>query len=126
LEDQASKSTIKEIKKDGKKYKIGTIDIPTFYLDFARAAAGEKDYKSTTRDVRRIIGEFKKENIDAIVIDLRNNGGGSLTEAIDLTGLFITTGPVVQVKDAYGVVKSERDRDEEILCSIGRAPYITA
>lgn len=115
LEDQASKSTIKEVKKNGKKFKIGTIDIPTFYLDFARAAAGEKDYKSTTKDVRRIIGEFKEAKVDAIIIDLRNNGGGSLTEAIDLTGLFITSGPVVQVKDANGIVKSENDRDEEIL-----------
>jgi carboxyl-terminal processing protease len=115
LEDQASKSSIKEIKKNGKKFKIGTIDIPTFYLDFARASAGEKDYKSTTRDVRRIINEFKKENVDAIVVDLRNNGGGSLQEAIELTGLFIKSGPVVQVKDAYGIVKSEKDKDEEVL-----------
>jgi carboxyl-terminal processing protease len=114
LEDQAVKSSIRESKKGGKNWKIGTIDIPTFYLDFGRAAAGEKDYKSTTRDVKKIIEEFKKQNVNAIIIDLRNNGGGSLTEAIDLTGLFIKNGPVVQVKDAYGIVKSENDKDDAI------------
>ncbi|MES2381422.1 MAG: carboxy terminal-processing peptidase [Bacteroidota bacterium] len=117
LEDQASKSSIKQVTRNGKTYKIGVIDIPTFYLDFARAQAGEKDYKSTTRDVRRIINELKDAKVDGIVIDLRNNGGGSLQEAIELTGLFIKNGPVVQVKDAYGVVKPERDNNEEILWS---------
>ena len=115
LEDQASKSEIKEVKRNGKKYKIGIIDIPTFYLDFERAQAGEKDYKSTTRDVRRIINEFKLAKVDGIVVDLRNNGGGSLQEAIELTGLFIKSGAVVQVKDAYGIVKPEKDNNEEIL-----------
>lgn len=114
LEDQASKSSIKTIKRKSKNYKIGTIDIPTFYLDFARASAGEADYKSTTRDVKRIIKEFKDSMVDAIVIDLRNNGGGSLQEAVELTGLFIKTGPVVQIKDAYGIVSSEKDKDEKI------------
>lgn len=115
LEDQASKSSIKEISRNGKKYKIGTIDIPTFYLDFARAQAGDKDYKSTTRDVKRIINEFKAAKVDAIVVDLRNNGGGSLQEAVELTGLFIKQGPVVQIKDAYGSVNSEKDKDNEVL-----------
>lgn len=114
LEDQASKSSIKTIKRKGKNYKIGTIDIPTFYLDFARASAGEADYKSTTRDVKRIIKEFKDSMVDAIVIDLRNNGGGSLQEAVELTGLFIKTGPVVQIKDAYGIVSSEKDKNDDI------------
>lgn len=114
LEDQASKSAIKTIKRKGKNYKIGTIDIPTFYLDFARASAGETDYKSTTRDVKRIIKEFKDSMVDAIVIDLRNNGGGSLQEAVELTGLFIKTGPVVQIKDAYGIVSSEKDKNDDI------------
>lgn len=115
LEDQASKSSIKQVTRNGKTYKIGVIDIPTFYLDFARAQAGEKDYKSTTRDVRRLINELKDAKVDGIVVDLRNNGGGSLQEAIELTGLFIKNGPVVQVKDAYGVVKPERDNNDEIL-----------
>ncbi len=115
LEDQASKSTIKQVIKNGKKTKIGVIDIPTFYLDFDRAQAGEKEYKSTTKDVRRIIKNFKDSAVDAIVIDLRNNGGGSLQEAIELTGLFIKTGPVVQIKDANGIVKSEKDDNDEIL-----------
>ncbi|MBJ7427770.1 MAG: carboxy terminal-processing peptidase, partial [Bacteroidia bacterium] len=114
LEDQASKSSIKTIKRKGKNFKIGTIDIPTFYLDFARASAGEADYKSTTRDVKRIIKEFKDSMVDAIVIDLRNNGGGSLQEAVELTGLFIKTGPVVQIKDAYGIVSSEKDKNDDI------------
>jgi len=115
LEDQASKSTIKQVIRNGKKTKIGVIDIPTFYLDFDRAQAGEKEYKSTTKDVRRIIKNFKDSAVDAIVIDLRNNGGGSLQEAIELTGLFIKTGPVVQIKDANGIVKSEKDDNDEIL-----------
>lgn len=115
LEDQASKSTIKQVIRNGKKTRIGVIDIPTFYLDFDRAQAGEKDYKSTTKDVRRIIKNFKDSAVDAIVIDLRNNGGGSLQEAIELTGLFIKTGPVVQIKDANGIVKSEKDNDDEML-----------
>lgn len=115
LEDQASKSNIKEVIRNGKKTRIGVIDIPTFYLDFAKAQAGEKNYKSTTKDVKRIIKNFKDSAVDAIVIDLRNNGGGSLQEAIELTGLFIKTGPVVQIKDAYGIVKSEKDNDDELL-----------
>jgi len=115
LEDQASKSSIKEIERNGKKYSIGVIDVPAFYLDFARASQGEKDYKSTTRDVRRLIEELKKQKVNGIVIDLRSNGGGSLQEAIELTGLFIKTGPVVQVKDAFGIVKVEKDNDESIL-----------
>lgn len=114
LEDQSAKSSIKEVTRDGKKYKYGVISIPAFYIDFAAAGRGDKDYKSTTRDVKKLIGELKKEKIDGLIIDVRNNGGGSLKEAVELSGLFIKTGAVVQVKDANGSVKSETDYDAEI------------
>lgn len=110
LEEQSAKKTIKTVVSDGKTYKIGVIDIPGFYLDFKAYQAGDPDYKSTTRDVRRIIDTLKQQNVDGIVIDLRSNGGGSLIEAIELTGLFIKTGPVVQVKDMR---RTEVNRDED-------------
>jgi len=99
LEEQSAKKTIKTIVSDGKTYKIGVIDVPGFYLDFEAYRKGDPNYKSTTRDVRLILDTLKQQNVDGIVIDLRSNGGGSLIEAIELTGLFIKTGPVVQVKD---------------------------
>lgn len=114
LEDQSAKSSVKEVTRDGKKYKYGVISIPAFYIDFAAASRGDRDYKSTTRDVKKLIGELKKEKIDGLIIDVRNNGGGSLKEAVELSGLFIKTGAVVQVKDANGSVKSETDYDAEI------------
>jgi len=99
MEDQLAKKTIKTITSGGKTYKIGVIDLPGFYSDFKAQQAGDPNYQSTTRDVRMILDTLKQQNVDAVVIDLRSNGGGSLQEAIDLTGLFIKTGPVVQVKD---------------------------
>ncbi len=114
LEDQSAKSSVKEVTRDGKKYKYGVISIPAFYIDFAAASRGDKDYKSTTRDVKKLISELKKEKIEGLIIDVRNNGGGSLKEAVELSGLFIKTGAVVQVKDANGSVKSETDYDAEI------------
>ncbi len=109
LEDQAARSEILEV--DGMRF--GVIEIPAFYRDFRGQAAGRKDFRSTTRDVRRLLAELKKQKVDGILIDLRNNGGGSLTEAIELTGLFIPHGPVVQVKDSRGKVEVERDTDPE-------------
>ncbi|WP_456379296.1 carboxy terminal-processing peptidase [Thiolapillus sp.] len=109
LEDQAAKSSI--IEADGMRF--GVIDVPAFYRDFRGQAAGAKDFRSTTRDVRKLIAELQKEKIDGIVVDLRNNGGGSLTEATELTGLFIPFGPVVQVKDSRGNIDVERDTDPE-------------
>lgn len=94
---------------DGSAMKIGVIDLPSFYMDMAGARMGKPNYKSTTRDVRRILNEFTAKGVDVVVLDLRRNGGGSLTEAINLTGLFIDTGPVVQVKDADGVVQHYDD-----------------
>jgi carboxyl-terminal processing protease len=87
-------------KPDGKPYKIGVINLPSFYMDMAGARQGQAEYKSSTRDCRRLLDDFKRQAVDGVVLDLRNNGGGSLPESISLTGLFIDTGPVVQVKDA--------------------------
>lgn len=87
-------------KPDGKPYKIGVINLPSFYMDMAGARQGQAEYKSSTRDCRRLLDDFKRQGVDGVVLDLRNNGGGSLPESISLTGLFIDTGPVVQVKDA--------------------------
>ncbi len=112
LEEQAAKSSIIEI--PDSKGRIGVIDVPTFYSDFAAQARGEKDYKSTSRDVRRILTELDKEDIDGIVIDLRSNGGGSLAEALEFTGLFIESGPVVQTKDASGRIEINNDPDPGI------------
>ncbi len=114
IEEQSAKKKIIEIKDDGKSYKIGVIDVPSFYLDFEGKRKGEKDFKSTSNDVRKIIDTLKTEGVSGIVMDLRNNGGGSLLEAIELTGLFIKTGAVVQVKETDGSVKVNRDNDPSI------------
>ena len=99
---------------DGKPYKIGVINLPSFYMDMDGARQGRPDYKSTTRDVHNILQDFKQKGVDAVVMDLRTNGGGSLTEAISLTGLFINDGPVVQVKDGNGGVTPYFDPDPDI------------
>ncbi|RXF71846.1 tail-specific protease [Arcticibacter tournemirensis] len=99
LEDQSAKKKIKTVTSGGKTYKIGIIEVPAFYMDFKAYQAGDPNYKSTTRDVKLIIDTLKRAQVDGIVMDLRTNGGGSLMEAIELTGLFIKTGPVVQVRD---------------------------
>lgn len=94
---------------DGSPYKIGVINLPSFYMDMEGARQGLAEFKSTTRDVRRILESFNQQGVDAVVLDLRFNGGGSLQEAINLTGLFIDQGPVVQVKDADGQVSPYND-----------------
>ena len=110
LEDQSAKKEVKTMQADGKTYKIGIIRVPAFYADFKAANAGDPNYKSTTRDVKLLIDTLKnKDKVDAIVMDLRANGGGSLLEAIDLTGLFIDKGPVVQVKDLKGNIDVSND-----------------
>lgn len=98
-------------KPDGKPYKIGVIDLPSFYMDMSAARLRLPNYKSTTRDVRKILDRFNRDGVDAVIMDLRRNGGGSLTESINLTGLFIDEGPVVQVKDADGEVQHYDDLD---------------
>ncbi|MEE8451619.1 MAG: carboxy terminal-processing peptidase [Thermoguttaceae bacterium] len=96
-------------KPGGQPYKIGVIDLPSFYMDMDGARRGLPNFRSTTRDVRRILDDFNAKEVDALVLDLRRNGGGSLTEAINLTGLFIDGGPVVQVKDGKDQVEAFRD-----------------
>lgn len=118
LADQSAKKSVKTIQSDGKPYKIGIIDVPAFYADFKAANAGDPNYKSTTRDVRLLIDTLKNiDKVDAIVMDLRANGGGSLVEAIDLTGLFIDKGPVVQVKDLRGAVEVDEDKNAGVAWS---------
>ncbi|SFC11943.1 carboxyl-terminal processing protease [Marinospirillum celere] len=114
LEDQAASKRILETQVDGETKRIGVIEIPTFYLDFEGQRTSRSDYRSTTRDVRRLIDELKEEGIDGLVIDLRNNGGGALQEANSLVGLFIPRGPVVQVKDADGNVQILGDNDGRV------------
>lgn len=115
LEEQSAKSKVLYLDQDNKNYKIGIIDIPAFYVDFKGKAKGEKDFKSTTRDVRNLLKDLKSEKVDGVVIDLRNNGGGSLQEAIELTGLFIKSGPVVQVRNADESIDIGDDSDGEII-----------
>ncbi|MCB1872089.1 MAG: carboxy terminal-processing peptidase [Gammaproteobacteria bacterium] len=113
LEDQAAKKSIIEGLDSQGLVRIGVITIPAFYRDFKGQSDGDKDFRSTTRDVRILLQELQQEKVDGIVIDLRQNGGGSLTEATELTGLFIPSGPVVQVKDSSGEVEIEKDPDPE-------------
>ncbi len=114
LEEQAAKSEVIEIEEGVGKYRIGVIDVPTFYIDFAAYQRGDKNYRSTTRDVDNLLSELKQEKIDALILDLRGNGGGSLTEATQLMGLFIDEGPIVQVQDSSGHIEVHRDRDANI------------
>ena len=109
MEEQSAKKSIIEVRENGVKRRVGVISLPTFYQDFDARRKGDKDFKSATRDVARILGELKKEKVDNVLIDLRNNGGGSLTEAVELTGLFIDKGPVVQQRTADGKVEVESD-----------------
>lgn len=111
LRDRAAKSDTVELVHEGQKFRIGVITIPTFYSDLEARQRGEHNYNSTTRDVRRLLGELKSAGVDGILIDLRRNGGGSLQEAIELTGLFIKEGPVVQVRNSNGSVELQRDPD---------------
>ncbi|GAA4926212.1 carboxy terminal-processing peptidase [Mucilaginibacter defluvii] len=117
LKDQSAKKEIKTYNQNGKNFKIGIISIPAFYLDFDDYRSGNPNYKSTTRDVKLILDSLKQAKVDGVVIDLRQNGGGSLTEAIELTGLFIKDGPVVQVKDARNQIEVDKDEDPDIAYS---------
>ncbi|MEX0610651.1 MAG: carboxy terminal-processing peptidase [Pirellulales bacterium] len=109
-DSEARSEIIKRGKKaDGTEYKLGVIQLPSFYMDMDGARLGLNDFKSTTRDVRRLLEQFKRENVDAVVIDLRWNGGGSLTEAVNMSGLFVDNGPVVQVKGPDGRTQPYKD-----------------
>jgi carboxyl-terminal processing protease len=105
LEAQAAQKKVQEITRDGKPLKVGVIEVPSFYQDYDARVNGDKDYRSTTRDVSRLIGELKKENVDGLVVDLRGNGGGHLSEATGLVGLFVRGGPVVQLRETGGRIE---------------------
>ncbi|GHE22447.1 carboxy terminal-processing peptidase [Halomonas urumqiensis] len=111
LEDQAASGEVIDIERDDGTHRIGVIKIPTFYVDFDAWQAGEEDFRSTTRDVAREIERLQQEDIEGIVLDLRNNGGGALQEANSLIGLFIDRGPTVQVRDARGRISLYGDTE---------------
>lgn len=111
LDAQASQKSMRTVKRNGREIKIGIITVPSFYQDYDASRAGAKDYRSTTRDVQRLIGELRKEGAQALIMDLRGNGGGYLPEAESLTGLFIDKGPVVQLRDTTGHIEVDDDPD---------------
>ncbi len=108
IEEQAAKKSVIEVKNATHTRRIGVISLPTFYQDFDARRRGDKNYKSATRDVEKLLGDLKTDKVDGVIVDLRNNGGGSLSEATDLTGLFIDKGPVVQVRNANGQIEEEQ------------------
>ncbi|MBA8839951.1 carboxy terminal-processing peptidase [Ochrobactrum sp. RH2CCR150] len=109
LEKQAAQKSVLDVKDGNATRKIGVITLPAFYEDIEARRKGDKDYRSASRDVAKLITELKEDKVDGILFDLRNNGGGSLSEAIELTGLFVGKGPVVQQRNADGKVKVESD-----------------
>jgi carboxyl-terminal processing protease len=111
LEEQAAKSEIINIHREGRDWSIGVIDVPSFYRDYRALSNGDKNYASTTKDVKRLIAELEAEGIDGLILDLRNNGGGHLTEATALSGLFIDNGPVVQLRNANARIRRLDDPD---------------
>jgi carboxyl-terminal processing protease len=114
-ESEARGEIIEEAPKHGASpIKVGVIDLPSFYLDMEGERLNLPNYKSSTRDVQKILADFRRQNVDVVVIDLRRNGGGSLVEAISLTGLFIDRGPVVQVKDSDGRVDAHEDEEKGV------------
>ncbi|MBN1907423.1 MAG: carboxy terminal-processing peptidase [Deltaproteobacteria bacterium] len=115
LEEQSAKKSILEIKREEKVYRVGIIKLPAFYSDFEAAMSGDANFKSSTRDVERLIYELLDEKIQGLILDLRNNGGGSLQEAKDMTGLFLTEGPVVQIRDADDDVMLYSDTDPRLV-----------
>lgn len=114
LEEQSAQKDIIEITRNGQTHKIGVINIPTFYMDFEAFRKRDPNYKSTSRDVKNLIAELQTEGIDGLVVDLRNNGGGSLFEARELTGLFIRQGPTVQVRDIDQNVQVHTNSDSNV------------
>lgn len=117
LEEQAAQKEVFKVEQNNVERHIGVITLPTFYSDFDARQRGDKDYRSTTRDVKKLLASLEEENVDGIILDLRNNGGGSLTEANELTGLFIKSGPVVQVLQTGGKLNINRDPDPNLFYS---------
>ena len=111
LEEQAAKSEVITIPRDGRDWQIGVIEVPSFYRDYRALSNGDKNYTSTTKDVKRLIAELEEQGIDGLIIDLRDNGGGHLTEATALSGLFIDNGPVVQLRNSNGRISRLDDPD---------------
>ncbi|MEQ9561223.1 MAG: carboxy terminal-processing peptidase, partial [Woeseiaceae bacterium] len=111
LEEQAAKSKVISVPREGRQWSIGVIEVPSFYRDYRALSDGDKDYTSTTKDVKRLIAELEEKGIDGLVIDLRDNGGGHLTEATALSGLFIDNGPVVQLRNSNGRISRLDDPD---------------
>jgi carboxyl-terminal processing protease len=105
LESQAAKKEVHTLHRDGRDVRIGVISVPSFYQDFQARMKGDADFRSTTRDVRRLIDELRTENIESLVVDLRDNGGGHLSEATSLVGLFVERGPVVQLRETSGRIE---------------------
>jgi carboxyl-terminal processing protease len=117
LENQASHKAMRTVTRNGREIKIGIITVPSFYQDYDASRAGAKDYRSTTRDVQRLIGELRKDGADVLIMDLRANGGGYLPEAESLTGQFIDRGPVVQLRDTTGHIEVDDDPNPAIFYS---------
>jgi carboxyl-terminal processing protease len=117
LEAQASHKAMRVVQRNGHEVKVGIITVPSFYQDYDASRAGAKDYRSTTRDVQRLISELKKDGADVLIMDLRANGGGYLPEAESLTGLFIDRGPVVQLRDTTGRIEVDDDPDPSVFYS---------
>ncbi|MDR2213865.1 MAG: carboxy terminal-processing peptidase [Pseudomonadales bacterium] len=115
LEDSSAKSEIVEVEYNGATHRIGIIELPTFYIDFEALQRRDPNYRSSTRDVHALLDKLKQEKVEAVIVDLRGNGGGSLSEANSLVGLFIRRGPTVQVRDADGNNIVQGDSDEEIV-----------
>ncbi len=115
LEDRAAKKKTVTFSHNGRPMKMGIVSLPSFYMDFDAYQRGDRDYRSTSRDVKRLVEELKAEGVDGLLLDLRNNGGGSLQEAIDLTGLFIRTGPVVQVRNGGNQIQVGSDDDPSMI-----------
>jgi len=114
LEAQASHKTMKTVARNGRDVKVGIITVPSFYQDYDASRAGAKDFRSTTRDVQRLIGELRKDGAEVLIMDLRANGGGYLPEAESLVGLFIDRGPVVQLRDTTGRIEVDDDPDPSV------------
>ncbi len=114
LEAQASHKSMRTVQRNGREIKVGIITVPSFYQDYDASRAGAKDFRSTTRDVQRLIGELRKDGAEVLIMDLRANGGGYLPEAESLTGLFIDRGPVVQLRDTTGRIEVDDDPDPAI------------
>lgn len=115
LDDQAAKKSVLSVVDGNVTRHVGVITLPAFYQDFEARQKDDPDFKSATRDVSRLLDELKNEKVDGVLVDLRNNGGGSLGEAIDLTGLFVGKGPVVQQRNARGEITVESDTNTDVV-----------